>query len=174
MKSTCFRRLRWNSPWLLLYAPVAAFGLWCLMHQIWNGFSVVSTILGIVLVAICTPGCLACLETVEIEKEEIRLKLGPIVLCRISTSAIRTLVRIYVTIGKGGSCGESLLILSPYTEKELRKRSRNVRNDLCAYYSLRIICGVMPRSEGLWLSYSRERMDQLQAALPGATEFPRT
>ena len=165
-----FQRLHFRSSWVVLHGSFAAFGIWCLIRQIWNGFSSGSTIIGAVAFAIGFAVCLCCLETICIDERQIQLKLGPIVLRRIPISAIRTLVRTYVTVGKGGSCGESIIILSPHSQKELRKLT-NKKPD--AYYGTRLILGILPGSDGLWLCYSKERMDQLLALLPNATEYSR-
>lgn len=173
MEKYCFQRLRWNSPWLILHGPVTAFGSWCLLQQIWNGFSLGTTIVGLIFIGIGLTVCLCCLETVHIGEREIQLKLGAIILRRIPATTIQTLVRTYVAVGKGGSCGESLIILSLRSVKELRKRGENTLAGLDLYYNTHFFCGFMPQSEGLWLSYSSERMEQLKAALPNATEFTR-
>ena len=165
-----FRRMRWNSQWMILYGPITAFGVWCLLQQIWNGFSEGSTIAGVISAGLGLTVCLCCLETVQIDENEIQLRLGQIILRRIPTESIRTLVRTYVSVGKGGSCAESIIILSPHSQKELRKRS-NENPD--RYYNTRVISGIMSRSEGLWLQYSEERMKQLHASLPNATEYLR-
>ena len=173
MEEQRFQRLRWNSPWLILHAPAVAFGTWCLLQQIWNGFLLGTTIAGLIFVGIGLTVCLCCLETVHMGEREVQLKLGPIILRRIPVVMIQTMVRTYVTVGKGGSLGESLIILSLRSVKELRKRGGNTLVGLDSYYDTHFFCGFMPRSEGLWLYYSKERMEQLQAALPGVTEFKR-
>ena len=173
MEEQRFQRLRWNSPWLILYAPAVAFGTWCLLQQIWNGFLLGTTIAGLIFVGIGLTVCLCCLETVHIGETEVQLKLGPIILRRIPTATVQSLVRTYVYIGRGESLGESLIILSLYSEEELHKRDKGLHANADDFYNTHLFCGIMPRSEGLWLYYSKERMEQLQAALPGVTEFTR-
>ena len=118
--------------------------------------------------------CICCLETVYVTAEEIQLRLGPVVLRRIPTATVQSLVRTYVYIGSGESLGESLIVLSPYSEEELHKRDKGLHANVDDFYNTHLFCGIMPRAEGLWLYYSKERMEQLQAILPGVTVFTRT
>ena len=173
MKELRFQRLRWNSPWLTLHGPATALGAWILLAQVWRGFFIGNTLLGIGVFVLGMLVCICCLETVHVTAEEIQLRLGPIILRRIPITTVRTLVRVYVSVGRGESCGESLIILSPKSEEELRELSNREQVDLDTFYAAHCFCGIMPRSEGLWLFYSCERMEQLQAALPGVTEFTR-
>ena len=174
MKELRFQRLRWNSPWLTLHGPAMALGAWILLAQAWRGFFIGNTLLGIGIVVLGMLVCICCLETVHVTAEEIQLRLGPVVLRRIPTATVQSLVRTYVHIGSGESLGESLIILSPYSEEELHKRDKGLHANVDDSYNTHLFCGIMPRAEGLWLYYSKERIEQLQAILPGATEFTRT
>lgn len=173
MKELRFQRLRWNSPWLTLHGPATALGAWILLAQAWRGFFIGNTLLGIGVFVLGMLVCICCLETVHVTAEEIQLRLGPIVLRRIPTATVQSLVRTHVYIGTGESLGESLIILSLYSEEELHKRDKGLHANADDFYNTHLFCGIMPRAEGLWLSYSKERMEQLQAALPGVTEFKR-
>lgn len=164
-----FRRLRWNSPWMGYCGPAAAMGLWFLVHQIWNGFLALSTICGLALLGTGLPACIACLQTVEIGPKEIKLKFGPVVVRRIPKEKIKTLAGTTVSLGRGGSCTESLIILSQKTGKILAgSRRESSKEVLGRYFADHFIFSILPREEGLWLYYSSQRAEQVAEALPKA------
>ena len=152
-----FRQLRWNSPWMLLAAPEGLFGIWCFLHQIWNGFSPLSCIFGGLLILISAPVWVSCLCVVTIGKTEVKCCLGPVTLRRMAVREVKTLSGAVVSIGRGRTCVESLIILSP---KSPGKSS--------GYYNQKIILGYLPAGEGIWLYHTSERMERLAKLLPRA------
>lgn len=152
-----FRQLRWNSPWMLLAAPEVLFGIWCFLHQIWNGFSLLSCIFGGLLILVSAPVWVSCLCVIIVDEKEIRRCLGPLTLQKVSAREVRTLTPAWVSIGRGGSCGENLLVLTP---KKISDPGR--------YYNQRMILGYLPAGEGIWLYHTSERMERLAKLLPRA------
>ena len=144
------QRLRWKSPWLQLEIPFVVMGLWCLLHQLWNGFLLPSTIAGVLLLCVGLPTCAACVQTVRICDGQIQLKLGPVTLRQFSVSSVKALIGASVSLGKGGSCREDLIILALQSPEKVIPVPPKF---LFAYF---------PPDMGLWVSYSSERKDQLQ------------
>lgn len=170
-KLLSFRRLRWSSPWMVYCGPAAAMGLWFLIHQIWNGFIALSTICGLALLGTGLPACVACLQTVEIGTKEIRVKLGSMVVRRIPKEKIKTLAGTTVSLGRGGSCTESLIILSPKPVKSLTGSCRQSSKEVLGrYFADHFIFTALPREEGLWLYYSSQRATQIAEELPKAVD----
>ena len=165
------RRLRYDSPWLGLIVPVTIMGLWFLLHQLWNGFNLMSSIFGMVLLVMGLPICTACVQRVVIANGEIFLKLAGITLRKIPARQIRTLAGATVSLGRGGANKESLIILSLYSVEELvRGASTDIRARVNQYYCNRFLLGFLNPGEGIWLSYSSERAQLLRSALPEARD----
>lgn len=169
MERACFRRLRWNSPWMILGAPGTIFGIWCLIHQVWNGFSAVSTLMGLLCLLAFGPIVLYCLETVSITAQEVTLKLGSVVLRRLPVSEIRTITSAAIYIGRGGSCCEHLIFLSLRRLNEMIfTPSEHPRESLHAYFASKMKFVFLDPREGLWLYYTDDRIAKL---LPDAENF---
>lgn len=163
-----FQRLHWKSPWLQLGLPFTAMGLWFLIHQLWNGFLLLSTIAGVLLLSIGIPICAACFQAIVINSWEVRLKLGFLTLRRLNVESIRTLAGATVSIGKGGSCCESLIILSPRKGEELA--DSGAQDKINVYFRRRFIFSFLPPKEGLWLYYSSDRAHRIRECFPHAAD----
>lgn len=149
------RQLRWNSPWMVLAAPWGLFGIWCWIHQIWNGFSLLSCIFGGVLIVVSALVWVSCLCVITVDEKEIRRCLGPVVLGKMAAREIQSLAVVRVSIGRGGSCAEDVIILSPKKPEDPDR-----------YYDQRLILGWLPAGEGIWLYHTRQRVEQLAKLLP--------
>lgn len=162
MDRACFRRLRWTSPWMIFGAPGTIFGIWFLVHQLWNGFNIMSTLMGLLLLFVAGPIVLYCLETVVITEQEVTLKLGPIVLRRMPVSEVRTVTSAAINIGRGGSCYEKMIILSPKRLDEMIfAPSEHPRESLQAYYESKMLTHFMHPREGIWLYHGDNRIAEL-------------
>lgn len=148
------QRLRWKSPWLQLGIPFVAMGLWFLLHQLWDGFRLLSTCGGVLMLCVGLPICAACFQTVIISSGRIQLKLGPVLLRQFSVSSVKALVGASVSLGKGGSCREDLIILALQSPEKVIPVPQKF---LFSYFPLRM---------GLWVSYSSRRKDQLRKLFP--------
>lgn len=169
MKELRFRRLRWNSPWMIFGAPGTIVGIWFLVHQIWNGFHAMSTLIGLLLLFVAGPIVLYCLETVSITEQEVMLKLGPIVLRRMPVSEVRTITSAAINIGRGGSCCENLIFLSPKRLDEMIfTPSEHPREALHTYYGSKMTVHFLHPREGIWLQYTG---DEIAKLFPNAENF---
>ena len=153
------QRLRWKSPWLQLEIPFAVMGLWCLLHQLWNGFLLLSTIAGVLLLCVSLPICAACVQTVQICDGQVQLRLGPVTLRQFSVSSVKALIGTSVSLGKGGSCREDLIILALQSPEKVIPVPQKF---LFAYF---------PLDMGLWVSYSSQRKEQLQKLFPNVKYY---
>lgn len=154
-----FRRLRWNSPWMFYGGFGSIWGIWCLVHQIWNGFHAVSTLVGLVCLLGFGPIVLCCLETVSISAQEVTLKLGPIALRRIPVSQIRTVTSAAIGMAKGRGGCENLVILSPKRLDEMIfTPTEHPRELLHTYYESKMKWYFLPPSEGIWLYHGDNRI----------------
>ena len=172
MNEVIFRRLNWNSPWMFLGAPgiIACFGL--LVFMLWNGYSAGPLLCGLVLVASFGTIPLYCLERVVITEQSILLKIGPTVLRRIPIDQIRTITSTSISIGKSNSCCESLIFLSPKRADELTHGvGKPSRESICAYFESKMILHFLQPQEGLWLSYSDSRAEQIAKMIPNADNY---
>lgn len=172
MNEVIFRRLNWNSPWMCLGAPGTIAGVWLLVHQFWNGSSAVSTLIGLILMGSFGTIVLFCLEAVVFTEQVVMLKLGPVTLRRIPKDEIRTITSGIVSIGKGNSCCESLIFLSPKTAEEITQTVGKPRREmLCAYFESKMILHFLQPQEGLWLSNSDSRAEQIAKMIPKSENY---
>jgi len=153
------QRLRWKSPWLQLEIPFAVMGLWCLLHQLWNGFLLLSTIAGVLLLCVSLPIFAACVQTVQICDGQVQLRLGPVALRQFSVSSVKALIGTSVSLGKGGSCREDLIILALQSPEKVIPVPQKF---LFSYF---------PLDMGLWVSYSSQRKEQLQKLFPNVKYY---
>lgn len=152
-----FRQLRWNSPWMALGVPWGLYGIWCWVHQIWNGFSLLSCIFGGVLIVVSAPVWVSCLCVITVDEKDIRRSLGPVTLQKMEVREVRSLAVAWVSIGRGGSLGANILVLAP---KKV--------NDPGKYYNQKFVLGCLPAGEGIWLYHTKDREEQLAKLLPRA------
>ena len=169
MDKVCFRRLRWNSKWMILGVPGTIVGIWFMVHQLWNGFNALSTLMGLFWLIVAGSIVLYCLETVSITEQEVMLKLGPIVLLRMPVSEVRTITSAAINIGRGGSCYENLIFLSPKRLDEMIfTPSEHPRESLYAYYESKMTTHFLHPREGIWLQYTG---DEIAKLFPNAENF---
>ena len=153
------QRLRWKSPWLQLGIPFTAMGLWFLLHQIWNGFLLLSTIGGVLMLCVGLPICAACFQTVRICDGQIELKLGPVRLRQFPVLSVKALIGTSVSLGKGGSCREDLIILALQSPEKMIPIPK------------KFLFACFPSRMGVWLSYSSQRKEQLRRLFSGVEYY---
>lgn len=169
MKESCFRRLRWNSKWMFFGVPGTIVGIWFLIHQFWNGFTILSTLVGLFWLIVAGSIVLYSLETVSITEQEVILKFGPIVLRRMPISEVRTVTSAAINIGRGGSCYENLVFLSSKRLNEMIfTPSEHPRESLHTYYESKIWTHFLHPREGIWLQYTG---DEIAKLFPDAENF---
>lgn len=169
MKQLCFQRLRWNSAWMFYGGFGSIWGLWCLIHQIWNGFNLISTLVGFVCLLGFGPIVLCCLETVSIGEREVTLKLGSIVLRRMPVGEVRTVTSASIGMAKGRGGRENVVILSPKPLDEMIfTPSEHPRESLLAYYESKMKWYYLPVSDGIWFQYTG---DEIAKLFPNAENF---
>lgn len=169
MDKVCFRRLRWNSRWMLLGIPGTAYGLWCLLPQFWHGFHAIATLMGLLCLLAFGPCVWYGLQTVHITAQAVTLKLGPVVLRQMPVSHIHTVTSVSVGLVKGNSFYEQLIILSPRRlEEMIFVPSENPRGALHQYFDGKMKHIHLPASEGIWLQYTD---DEIANRFPCAENF---
>ena len=169
MKESCFRRLRWKTPWMFYGVFGSIWGIWCLVHQIWNGFNLISTLMGLVCLLGFGPIVLCCLETVSIGEKEVALKLGSVVLRRIPVSPIRTVTSVSIGMAKGRGGRENVVILSTKRLDEMIfTPSEHPRESLLTYYESKMRWYYLPGEEGIWLQYTG---DEIAKLFPNAEKY---
>lgn len=166
MDKVCFHRLRWNSKWMLLSVPLAAYGLYCLLGQFWHGFHPAVTVQGLICLCGFAPCLWYGLQTIHITDRAVTLKLGPLVLRQLPLGDIRTLTS--VSVGLNGF-NEIWVILSPRPLEEMvALPSEDPRGDLHKYFDTKRKLLYLPPSEGIWLQDPGRELEKL---FPNAENF---
>lgn len=169
MKESCFRRLRWNSKWMILGLPATAYGLWCLLPQFWHGFHAIATLMGLLCLLAFGHCVWYGLETVHITDQTVTLQLGPFVLRRIPVGEIRTITSASISLTKGDAFRENLIFLSPRRLDEMiHVPSERPRAALHKYFESRMKYIYLHPAEGIWLQYTG---DEIAKLFPDAENF---
>lgn len=169
MKESCFRRLRWNSKWMILGLPATAYGLWCLLPQFWHGFHAIATLMGLLCLLAFGPCVWYGLETVHITDQTVTLQLGPFVLRRMEAGEIRTITSASISLTKGDSFRENLIFLSPRRLDEMiAVPSESPRAALHKYFESRMKHIYLHPGEGIWL---QDPGREIETLFPYAESF---